>query len=283
MAFSPRTINQIYSAIITEKSRFPSLSGLTSPVVDLPSLLSELDSGSQVAIWSLWAYVSSVIIWSLESNMAQLEADVETEKLTATVGNLEWYTQQTLLFQYGYILTIDPTTFKPYYETIDPTAQIIMSATAQEQFGSLQIKVRRVSTDILTTTEKNAFLEYLRDIKFVGTHINVVNYLSDKLKLYLTILYNSLEPLASVQPQVEQVINNYCANIEFDSIFKTNALIDALQQLPFVDDVQFTTLYARPNSSVTFQTFIWSYQSTAGYCEIDPAFPLSGTITYLPQ
>ena len=156
--FTPRTIDQIFTSMIAEKNNFSSLSGLTSPIVDLPSLLTALNSNSQVSIWILQLYIQSVAIWTLEQNMNQLEIDVEQEKLTAIVGNLEWYTQQAELFQYGDILSIDPNTFKPYYSTINTNNQIIIAATAVESGSNLVLKVRRLSTDILSGPEMSAFL-----------------------------------------------------------------------------------------------------------------------------
>ena len=96
----------------------------------------------------------------------------------------------------------------------------------------------------------------------------------------MNIYYNSLEPLTSVQSQVQSTIDNYAANIEFDSVFKTNAMIDALQQLPFINDAQWTTLQAKPHTASTYTNFTWTYASLAGYLNVDWT---SSVINYIAQ
>lgn len=289
MIFTKRTIDDIFQSLKTEKETFASLTGLTTTVTDKADLLAAINSDSKVAIWRLIEYIESTGIWAMEENMEIFINDVELEKLTASVSTRLWYKEQMLAFQYGDILQIDPLTYRPYYTTIDTSKQIIGSCSAQETGGKLILKIRGRDTDILNASQLNALYSYVASIKAAGIRIQVRNSVADSLKLYLTIVYDPQRPISNIQTDVELVINTYIKNIEFDSTFKTNSLIDKLQSISGVLDAQWTTtdvdptknglwVLNHPNSS--YSQFIWSTMSYSGYYEIDGSFPLNSTITY---
>lgn len=280
--FSKRTIDSIFQSLLTEKNTFSSLTGLTTTTTDLSTLLSELNSDSKVSTWRLLQYIESTGIWSLENLMEIFINDIETEKATASIGSKLWYVEQALAFQYGDILQINPSTYRPYYTTVDTSKQIVGSCSAQEAGGKLILKIRGKNSDILTSDELNALYSYIAQIKFAGVRVQVRNSVADDLKLYFTILYDPQRPVADIQTDVESVINDYIANIEFDSSFKTNALIDKLQVIKGVSDVQWNNLYVMNHPNNTYTSFTWSTTSYAGYFAIDGSYPLSDTITYTP-
>lgn len=288
--FSARTIDQIFQELLTEKNTFVSLTGLTSSEVDLTTLLSALDSDSKVATWRLLQYVQSVGLWSHEQLMQIFFNDVEAEKETASVGNMLWYIEQCLKFQYGDILQINPDTYRPYYDVIDDNKKIIGSCAAQELGGNLLLKIRGLNTDLLNASQMDAFNSYLNKIKFAGVRLLVRNSPADTLKLYLKIYYDPQKPLADLKTEVEAAIETYITNIEFNSDLKTNTLIDRLQTISAVKDVRYNYgggvtegLWTKNVRDTTYTEFNWSTSSYSGYFSIDASFPLSATIEYITQ
>ncbi len=55
-----RKILEIYDEIIEEKELQPSLTGLLPLGETSDNLLDDLTSGSKVAVWRLWAYLTAV-------------------------------------------------------------------------------------------------------------------------------------------------------------------------------------------------------------------------------
>jgi len=280
MAYTPRTLNEIYLAIVTEKQTFSSLSGLTTDITSQQELLTELNSNSKVSIYNLWMYITAVSIWTLEKIMGLFITEVDEIVSSAIIGTSAWYVQKVKQFQYNSgTLIINPTTYAVEYDIEDTTAQIIEHAATIESGGNLILKVRRLASDILSTPELNAFKSYINKVKFAGTRIIVWNYDADLLKLYFEIKYDPIIPLSTITTNVETVINDYLDNIEFNSTVNINSLIDNLQAIEGVLDPQFNEGYGKFDIAA-YVAFSHTYDSTAGWCKIDPLYPLSSTITY---
>jgi hypothetical protein len=174
MAYTPRTLNEIYNAIVTEKQTFTSLSGLTTDITSQQELLTELESNSKVSIYNLWMYITSVSIWTLEQIMSLFIAEVDEIVSSAIIGTPAWYIQKSKEFQYNSgTLIINPITYAVEYDTLDTASQIVEHAAAIEVGGNLVLKIRRLSTDILSATELASFKSFINKVKFAGTRIIV--------------------------------------------------------------------------------------------------------------
>jgi len=281
MAFTVRTIDQIFQELLLEKQTLSSLNSLVSGgITDENSLITALETG-KVPDWILWLYNYAVA--TNLTDIASLSAITEIETILSNekIPTANWYIMKAKEFQYGDFVMVDPTTYNVGYETIDTAKQIISSCTIQDA-NKLIMKVRRKDTDILSSDEKTAFESYLFNIKCAGTQILVQNFNADLLTLNMTIVYNGTYSLVTIKSAVENAINSYLSNIEFDSKFNTTKLVDNLQALSGVIDPRFDSATAIDELGNTV-SFVHEYLSYAGYMKINPLFPLSSTITYIAR
>lgn len=280
MAFTPRSISEIYDEMINEKNTKTYLTDLQPAIDDHQTFLDDLTSTSKVAIWRSMIWLVAFSIYLFEQVMLVHQNEVDAAIADSFVGSVEWYVAQAKLFQYGYSLIIN-SNYSVTYETIDTDAQICEFAAAEESAGTLVLKVRRKDTDIFSTDELNAFTEYMSKVKFAGTQIQIRNDYSDKLKLYMEIIYDPQYDLTTLKSNVETAINNYIENIEFNNKFYVNTLIDRIQSVDGVIDPQmnFSSSQVKTNTG-SYSALTYIYKPFAGYLEIDSSFPLSTTITY---
>jgi len=281
MSFQSRTIEQIYNAIVLEKNSMATLASLQPSIDSYQTLLSDLSTTSKVAEWRLWAFNTSVAIWALEQQINIYRADINSVLNTTFVTTANWYITNAKLWQEGDTIEVDPINFNLYYPIVDTSKYRIGSCAVLEQSGKVILKIRGLSTNILTSDQLIEFSAYINAIKPVGTKVSIWNYEPDTIKLYLTINYNKQYPLLTIQSNVETTINEYLNNIEFNSEFNVNKLIDKLQLVTGVIDPRFDEGYAKAVNASTYTQFTHTYGSLAGYMVIDSGFPLSNTILYI--
>ena len=247
------------------------------------SLVQDLGSSpSLVAVWRLWAYLITDAIYTLENLWDAFKAMVIALVDAQQVMRLKWYQQQALLFQYG-----DPLEWinEQYtYSIIDESKRVVARASASEVAGGVRMKVAVLDNGqlaIMPTTQLSAFGSYMQKKKPAGVNVTCVSYDADNLRFYYTIFYDPLRLRADVKLAVEAAINNYRDALEFEGIINLTRLTDAIQKASGVIDPQLTGADAR-YGALPFSAINREYKTNAGYYVIDPAFPLTDTITYLP-
>lgn len=276
-----RTINEIYTDIITKKDSLEDLEGLGYAGDDTELLLQDLNSSSKVAIWRLWAYVTAVTIYFHEKLWDLFKAEVE-EKLKAIPGTDAWLVNECKKFQNGDLLIFNNDgTYG--YASPKPDDQIIERVSVSSQFGNSVVKVAKEGVggglSPLSVPEMTAFKEYLNQIQYAGSSIVAVTGESDKITLPLSVYYNAQIPLTDLRPDVETAVLNYLANLEFDGAFKLIRLIDAIQVIEGVLDVTVNGASAKPHLGSPIE-ITREYRPVSGYIEIDDAAPLSSSINY---
>jgi hypothetical protein len=278
MAFTGRTTADIYEQITNEISTMDNLLSLVPQLDTHQDLLDDLSSASSVAIWRLFTRTIAYAISTFERNLEEFEDDIQDIIDAQKIMTSEWYVQKSLEYQDGDTISVNETTYEAGYESLDESKQIITSASLEEIGNRVILKVIKTG-GALNTDEKTRFETYINKIKALGTKIEVRSVDGDKLKLYMTIVYNGEKRLGDVQTNVESTINTYITNLPFNSKIKVISLIDELQKIDGVDDVRFTSAEATDVLGDT-TAFSWEYQSYAGWCSIDSLYPLSTTITY---
>jgi len=98
----------------------------------------------------------------------------------------------------------------------------------------------------------------------------------------MTIIYDGTYTLGTIQSNVEAAINDYISNLEFDSKFNTNMLVDKLQAIAGVIDPRFDEGRGQATTGIEI-VFQHEYLTSAGWATINVAAPLSSTITYIAQ
>lgn len=283
-----RTISQIYDSMILEKTYMPTLkSNLlnedgSSSISTSQDLLDNLTTTSRTAVWKLIFYTLSVIIHFQEELWDLFKTEIELIKSSAFVGTSLWWEDKILAFQYGDALEVNPLNYSINYPVIDTSKQIINHCAADEINGIIRLKVRRVSTDLLSVDELAALNSYISQIKFAGTRCNVYNLLADDLKLYYTIYYDPIVSITTLQPLVESAINDYIENIPFNGELDINQLNVNIKAITGIKAVIFESGEGK-NGAASYIAFDNYYSSNAGYAQIASAFPLSSTITYIKK
>jgi len=266
MNFQLRTIDTIFRELLAEKNYLAELNNLHTNITFEYEL-----KNTKVAEWVLQLYNQAVQIHLTELRVLSLYQDIETIIYNKEPGTPLWYIEKAKYFQYGDTLQVDGT-----YEVIDETKQVVKAATTQSYTGLAILKVRGENGQ-LTEDELNSLINYFKRIEFMGDNLSIWSYPADYVKLNLNIVYDKTYSLSTISSAVINAINDYCNNIEFDSVFSVNKLVDKLQLIEGVIDPQFLTGEAKKYNVFTYTPFSFEYLSFAGYCQFDSSF---SNITY---
>jgi len=301
-----RTISEIYNSVIAEKETFSYLSAYQPSPDDAQTFLTNLTSTSKVGVWRCMVWVVSTAIWIHEGLWDIFEAEINATAQGLIPGTPQWYVNRMKEFQYGSMLVYNTTTEKFEYEEVDTDLQIIVQAAVVESNGLLVIKVAKsdgsTGLEKLSSPEELAADNYLKRRKFAGTLTSLITDDADDMKLYLTvyidntIIYNdesnpgdalngSLLEDSTIFP-IENAIKDYLHTLNFNGIFIIAKIVDDIQAITGVSNIVIDSCNAKYGSlsySDILATTAQSYQSNAGYIDIDGSYPLSDTITYLNQ
>ncbi len=195
------------------------------------------------------------------------------------------------MFQYGDALHWIDNKYK--YLTINIANQIIKRAAVIEAGGQVRIKVAKLDLlglpAPLSVAEVTAFKAYIGQIKFAGTKISVISREADLLKISFDVTHDPLVVNGSgeliIDPStkpVEKAINDYIQNLPFNGILNLTSLTDAIQKAEGVIDPVLNSAEGK-YGALAYQTIVKNYNADAGHMKIDPAYPLSLTINYLPN
>jgi len=265
MAFVPRTTEEILDSLIITKNSITELNGLTND--------------ASTSIWGLLLYITANAIQVQEQLFKQHIDEIESIKSSGIIGNKDWYVAKALEFQYGdnLIITED---FQIQYEIIDTNKKIIQSASSEVLGEKYILKIRRKGSDILTNDELLAFNTYINKIKFAGSKIIIYNKLPDDLKLIGNVIYNPEISLTDIITNTQNAINEYIANVGFNSTLYKNKLIDAVQKVNGVIDFEISSLEAKENGTINYTNIVNNYKSVAGYLKIADEYPLTNFLSY---
>lgn len=286
-----RTILQIYDEMILEKENQIQLNALQPSMDSGQTLLNDLTSTSKVAVWRLIFFVVAVQVWTLEKLHDEHKAWINKRASELIVGTTAWYHSISLQFQYGDSLVYD-TDQKVYkYAAITPANQIIKLVSVNEVGGQLLIKLAKLDGGNLpiplASGELTAFQAYMSKMKFAGVKVASVSRVADLLTISYHIYYDPLvlsstgELISSPGTfPVEDAINNYIKNLDFDGVFSVTQLTDQIQASSGVVNPVFESAQAKfgVNPYVVINDY---YKPNAGYLQIDPAIPLNTTIDYI--
>ena len=286
-----KQLTEWYDIIITEKETFSSLDGLTPKPDDSQTFLQDLSSTSKVAIWRLWVWVVAFAAWVTDNLFDEHTIQIEALGDTLITGTASWIRDQCFKFQLGDTLIYNPVNGAFEYATVNEAAQIIKRASILEVGGVVIIKVAKEDVGgnpiKLSASEKTSFNTYINQIKFAGTNTAVKSEDPDLLKIFYDVHYDPLvlsstgESLSSpgVFP-VEDAINDFISTLPFDGVLNLTELTDAVQLASGVNDPVLTQAEAK-FGALPYAAINREYVADAGYMKIDPAFPLTSTLTYI--
>lgn len=229
-----RSIETIQTDILTSISENANLQGLNST--------------SRVAIYRLIAYIVAVAIHVHEVLFDTHKKEVEDIILNQKNARLPWYRTMALNFQYGFDLVPD----KDYYDNTNATeeqielSKIIKYAAVNESDDESRVilkiageeagELAPISTDPINN-QKEAFDEYIKEIKPAGVKVTTVNYLPDLLYLDLTIYRDALVldengmSILNGNYPVEEAISEFMKELPFNGEFTKQSFVDKLQKV----------------------------------------------------
>ena len=277
-----RTIAVIKAEMVAAKEADANLDGLTST--------------SATAIWNLVFFIMAASIAFFESLLDLFISDIETRATEIPTGALPWHAAESLLFQYGDALEVIDGNVA--YAVLDETKRIVKLAAASDNNGLVTIKAAAFDGGgkaiPLTTPEKAAFDGYWLANRFAGTAIQTISQLPDLLKALYSIRVNAsvLNPTTGeslsfpgtfpVSGAIDAFLQTF-QGVNFAGDMQVMRLTDAIQEVNGVLNVVATGVEGRSDGGVFVDVLAspaQTYDSVAGYMAIDPAFPLSTTLTY---
>lgn len=213
-------------------------------------VLASLSSTSKFAIYRLFVFVVAFAIWLLEMIFDKHKEQIDTALYEQKSGTPRWYRSMSLVFQYGFNLLTDDDQFDNTGATDDEieASKIIKYCSVKESSESnrLTIKVAGESgTDLnpLNEDQITAFAEYLKEIKYAGVKISVVNNPADRLQLDMDVYRDVLvldsegNSIKNAGKPVEDAVKEYMKNLPFDGELVLNDLIGFLRKVNGVENV----------------------------------------------
>lgn len=238
---------------------------------------------SEVSLENVWFNNISFAIYNHELLVAQ-------NALNSRPHNLSWYIEKCLDFHDGFELTWLNGQFQYGSNATEASKIIDRVAVLESNDGELVIKIATDNSgtiEPLTNAQLTRFTNYLNLIKDAGNRIRIVNQPADLLRMTLNVYVDvsiidlttgkQLNVEGDVFP-VEDAVNSYLANLEFNGGFVKEFLKNKLQsapgvKLPLIESIEWK--YA----DFDWATFGEWKVPEAGYFKID----VDGlTINYLP-
>lgn len=276
-----RKIQEIYDEMANEKVNLSSLNGLlpNTTIGAYAQLLSQMSSNSKVAIWRLIMYVVAVAQYKLEMLWDYAKQEMEIIAQKSIAGNLQWYRNEVMKWQFDFLLLWNGATFRYYYS--DTTSQAAVNSRLAKRvaceeiftsdFRGVKIKVAKETNGVLEPLSQNeigSLQAYVDRVKFAGVETDIISQPSDKLLLNIKIYYQGTLDDASLTNLVKEGIKNYIKNLDFDGLFYLSRMIDELQKIAGMVDVVVVSSQAKTYVG-SYQSFVKDYSPESGWLEID--------------
>ena len=260
------------------------------------STLSTLTSTSQTAKWNLYYFIVASCIAIFEQLQDIFKTELETIASTAAPSTPQWTRNKVLKFQNGDIAELDTTTFTVEYPTINTANQILTRcAVITAPNRTVLIKVAKGNPPTPVSILELASLQrYVETFNPAGIAFTIINENSDKMEVAATIYYNG-QYSAVISTNVIAALNNYMANLPFNGVISTQAVVDAIQAVDGVISVSLARILVRKHSvaygaGVTLYNLSTGvdavqYQTIAGYVvqETTATHTFNDTLTYQVQ
>ncbi|SIT25668.1 hypothetical protein SAMN05421786_11552 [Chryseobacterium ureilyticum] len=271
-----RSIEEIYNSLISRKETYPEISGLTI-----------LDSKSKVSIWRNILWVCAFLVWTheqiFETHKKETAKMIEEDKAHTP----RWYRKISLAFQHGFSLLTDSDKFNNIGYTDDQIekSKIIKYCAIEElkDQSRLIIKIATESGALLqpiSEEQKRAFEYYISEVRDAGVKTTVINYLPDKLQIFLKVKRdpnvidsNGVSIVMGNEP-VKEALLEFMKELPFNGELILNKLVDKLQIIEGVINphlINVKTAWIDPNAGNygKFENVEISTIPISGYFAID--------------
>lgn len=277
-----RTVQQIKQQMLDAKNADPTLSTLTST--------------SQTAKWNLYYFIVASCIAIFEQLQDIFKTELETIASTAAPSTPQWTRNKVLKFQTGDVAELNTTTYVIEYPTINTANQILTRcAVITAPNRTVLIKVAKGNPPTPVSVGELAELQsYVETFNPAGIAFTLINENSDKMEVAGKIYYNG-QYSAVISTNVVAALNSYMANLPFNGVISTQAVVDAIQAVEGVISVSLTRILVRRDTvayglgvtlyNLTTGVDAVQYQTIAGYVEEETTatHTFADTLTYIVQ
>lgn len=275
-----RSISQIKEQIAAAFMADPAVRKL----YDLQGTETFSDVFPSVSVEGVLLYVFACGMWVIETLFDRHRAEVDDALANRMPHTLQWYIHKAKAFQIDDSLPTDGSgqIVSDVYARITPKKQIVRYAVAQEDAGTLLLKLAKYRSaddprpEALQEREIDAVRRYFSQIKDAGVPLSIVSNRPDLMALNLTIHYNPMilhpdtkngeEDLYDasggkglVRAAVERVIEN----LPFNGTCRKSDLMAAIYAIDGVDVVDVTRMRVAPPKTTDA---IPAYVPVTGYC-----------------
>lgn len=230
--------------------------------------------------------VVAIAIWILETIFDTHAQQIDTALFEQKSGTPRWYRNMSLAFQYGFDLLPDSDKFNNEGFTVEQieASKIVKYCSVKESQESnrLVIKIASETAGELTPIsegQKESFEQYMKEIKYAGVKIIVINNPADKLLLTMAVYRDPLvidengSSIINGGKPVETAINEYMKNLPFNGELVLNDLIEYLREVPGVINVNILIANASyydvvSNSFTDYEGISVKTIPMAGYFEV---------------
>lgn len=258
---------------------------------ELQNILFSEENGDDTGIFNLQADTIATIINIFEQLLDDYETSIDTTIDQGVPGTDAWVHNKVLEFQYDattpqYIELND--SLVPVYETVDEDLRIITRvAVITLGNGRVTIKVAKSDPPVpLSAGEVTALEDYLDVIMPAGPVVTVSSLDADKLWIDAAVYYDG-QYVDSIQTDVEDAINDYLADLDFNGVVYVSKIQDAIQNVRGVKDVVVNEVRARRDTTVfaSATTLTRQWSTVAGYIveETTSGQTFADTITYTAE
>ena len=227
-----RTIKEIYNEAVAERNRRLELT--------------EFASDSKMSVMNGILWVVAAVIYSFESLLDIFAVDI-SEAINGRInGTPAYYANALLQYQQGDELTVREDGLAFGYANIDETKRIVtqvsyMESTDDQNLDSkLILKVAtgaKGSLSAIPPKELAPINAYINKLKFAGTRVEVISTKGDVLIPRLTVFHDGTVPESEVYDSIEEQLNAYMMDIDFDAAVYVSRLTDAIRRAKHVTDV----------------------------------------------
>ncbi|MBO6253397.1 MAG: hypothetical protein J6O49_07055 [Bacteroidaceae bacterium] len=212
--------------------------------------LTEWENDSKMSILDAITWVQSSCIWAFENIIDVFKIDLAKDLQNRINGTPGYYANALLKYQSGDELEMNDEGTSFSYPTIDETKRVITkvaySESVQENFHD-KLLVLKIATgnpgayQQIDSDEMVAIRAYVNQIAFAGTSITIVSRKGDVLVPKFTVYYDGAITEEEVYTNIENSINQFIADLDFNGFIYTQKLIDAIQSAEHVLDVHIST------------------------------------------
>ena len=208
--------------------------------------LTEFSNDSKMSIMNGITWAFATVIYAFETILDVFAIDISTTINNRINGTPTYYANALLQFQKGDALTVREDGLAFGYNTIDETKRIVTQVSYSESSSDVNLD-NKLILKVATGTRGNlsAILPedlvlintYISQIKFAGTRIEVTSHNGDVLIPRVSVYYDGAVMESELYDGIEEMLNEYIMNIEFDAGIYVSKVIEAIKKVDHVTDV----------------------------------------------